>query len=134
MIFGVFACALRDELISAAMAGEGEALRKLILALPADLPADLRRQERDRRIRDMAGRLMAGYPSWTDHRVAKALAAAGSAIEAGATSLHGPDFDPVDNIDRAYVALQISSMLRWCPSRRDGSKWPRLRQILNIIS
>src|SRR5262245_58631144 len=134
MIFGVFACALRDELITAALGGDGEALRKLVQAMPTDIPAELRRRERDERIRRLAGLLMAQYPGWTDHRIATVLAAAGNVIDAGATALHGRRFDGLDDADRAYLAVEVASMLRWCPSRAAGSRWPRLRQILNIIS
>jgi hypothetical protein len=126
-------CSLRDELSAAAMSGDQDALRTLLGAMPRDLPADVRRRERDRRIRRLAGILMSLCPGWSDHRVAQVLAYAGSAIESGA-GLHGRKVDGLDATDRELLAHDIRAILQFAPQRADGTRWPRWRRILDILS
>src|SRR5262245_32122167 len=109
----IWNCVLKDTLIARARAGDAEAFRMLIGALPADMPASVRNSVRDERIRALAIWLTGAISDIRPDRVARILAAAGAQLEAGHRELHGDMMQDLTTAERGWLFAGISDVQRW---------------------
>jgi hypothetical protein len=123
---------LREDILHRAFAGDPEAQRLVRRVFPVEVPADLRRAERDRRIRAAAADLWAALPGATTHRVAAILRTAGDALERGRGLSDRSPFNALDREARTALEREIRVALEWAPPH-GGSRWPSLRQLIVII-
>jgi hypothetical protein len=125
---------LREDILHRAFAGDPEAQRLVRQVFPIKVPADLRRAERDRRIRAVASELWAALPGASTHRVAAILRAAGASLEECGRGLSDREpFNALDREARAALEREIRAALEWAPAHR-GNRWPALRQLIAIIA
>lgn len=121
---------LRDELLdSFRRFGDAGALSALLAAVPLELPPAIVRAERDRRLRILAGPLVARL---SVYRTAVLLSELGSAAEA-----HRPPRLGVADASHPDVAAarnEISRMLTWLPARASGKRWPSKRHLIRLLS
>src|SRR4051812_364749 len=97
----IVCCALRDNVVQRAFAGDAQAQAILRAMLPADVPPSLRREERDRRIREIAMRLRAVLPGARPHTGARLLASAGDRLQRGRNLGSARPFDLLTTTERA---------------------------------
>ena len=128
-----FACALREDVLRRAFEGDPAAQRLVRARFPTAVPADLRRAERDARIREMAADLWAALPNARPHRVAAILREAGASLERGRGLSDRSPFNALDCEARAALEREIRAILEWAPPHA-GNRWPALRQLLVIIA
>jgi hypothetical protein len=131
--FGIYACAGRDALMRMVRDGDPRAIDLLNRALPRDLDKGVCRSIRDDGLRRAASLLRAAIPGSSEHSIGLLLAKAGAEVDAAGTLARVHAFDGFDTEDISALELEIRSSLDWCEKRRDGRRWPKLRQILNII-
>jgi hypothetical protein len=129
----IFACRLRDDLVTRARAGDAEALERLVRLLPRDLPASERRAARARAIQRMGQNLRAALPGAGNRRIARILTLAGEQLEAEHTSLSGPEFDDINRNECDWLAAEIRHVLSWSPADRDGRRWPKYSRIEKLL-
>jgi hypothetical protein len=129
----IFNCALRDDVVRRAFAGDVRAVAILAAAAPRDFPASTRRGARDEALREMATDLHAALPSATSHRVAVMLEEAGRRVDQGLGLNDAASLAELDDGERAALFGKIARVLAWAPPRSDGRRWPKLRQIIGII-
>jgi hypothetical protein len=125
---------LRDDLAGLARAGDLAALETLIAALPPELPAAIRRRQRDIEIRRLAADIAALLPGASARRGARVVAAAGARIEAGHSSLSGAEFASFTSGEAAAIASRIALILEYAPAGCTGIRWPGPRQVARIIT
>ena len=129
----IFNCALKDEVL-ARLKGEPDDLRLVEMALSKDFAADVRRNERDKRIRSIAARLRAVMIGASDRRLAAIVAAAGAMLQIKDRGLDGAVFDGLAQSERAALAADVRSVLRWAPPvGAHGDRWPKARHVFSII-
>lgn len=120
----IFACALRDDLLRRARAGDDGARETLFKAVPPDLPAATCRAERDRRILGLHQHLHQALPDAAPTVLDAMLAAAGERV-AGGERLEREPFDTLSEADRARLLTEVRFILGW-------AEWPGARQIANV--
>jgi hypothetical protein len=130
---GIFACALRDDLLRRARAGDARALEMLLDAVPQDLPSTVRRVARDDRIRALGAELAAMIPGLSASRCAKLLSAAGGSLDRGRRTA-GRELPMLTTAELEQVESEISAILSWLPPRHDGRRWPARRQMHVILT
>jgi hypothetical protein len=128
-----FACAGRDALVAMLRAGDPEAITLALRALPQDLDRGFCRGVRDQKLRDAAGMLRAAMPRASEHAIAALLASAGEQLDRGGSLAKLRGFGGFVAAEIAELERQIREALVWCVRRHDGRRWPRLRQILNLL-
>lgn len=69
-------CGLRDHLVKLALAGDTDALARLLNALPIDLPPEFARELRDADYRQLAGLVRRYLPGESNKSIAKMIGAA----------------------------------------------------------
>ena len=126
----IFACALSEELLTRAMAGDLEALRR-VRSLLGDVPARERRAERVWRVRGLADRIRAGLPLAPIGQVARIIAEASERLEED-RPLEGATFDGLDSALRDQLEQAIGAMLRWAPLTKNRRSLGR-KQVEGII-
>jgi hypothetical protein len=129
----IFACALMDRLKADARAGDQAALERLLRMLPRDRPPAERRAERARAIQRMGLNLRHALPTAGIRRIARIVAAAGDQLEAGHSSLSGPEFADMDRAELDWLAIEIRHVLSWSPADRDGRRWPGYSRIEKLL-
>ncbi|ESY21430.1 hypothetical protein [Mesorhizobium sp. LNJC394B00] len=124
----IFNCALRDELIRRAYAGDKTALRLLIPALPTDMPPSVVTAFRDHHLRELRRWLQAEIPNVTKHRCATIITAAAASLLAGRGLSDRSPFDLLKIEERSYLEAAVSELIHWT------RKWPRtVKAITKII-
>jgi hypothetical protein len=129
----VFACALRDDLLKRWRAGDVDALAVLLGAVPVDLPSQVRRRERERRIARLAEWLFVALPGSKTNAIATLIADAGDRLDRG-RGLDGERFDRLTAAERHELEREVRAILIWAPARQDGARWPCPRTIHGIVS
>ena len=124
---------LRDRLIQRARGGDAAAVDLLCRCVPRVLPASIWRGARDEAIRELVTILAVALPTASTHRLARLLADAGAALDAGhrtaATVL------PMLTVaELTQVEGMILSVLEWLPPGRDGTRWPKWRSMFAQIA
>jgi hypothetical protein len=125
---------LRAALVGRAIAGDAEALTALLAAIPAELPAAVVRDCRDRAIRELGGMLGAMIPGISPTRLARLIAEAGAALDLGHVSA-ARALPMLTNAEVRAVDVLIREALSWLPIRWHApTRWPAWRQIYTILS
>lgn len=130
----IFACVLRDDLTRRALAGDRDALKLLIHALPPDLPPSIAKAERARRIRQMGMWLRSILPGIKAHPAALILEAAGCAVESGDPLLQGAVFDLLNAGELEELRREVAAIIKMMPPTPRGTRWLNCRQITTIIN
>lgn len=132
----VFACALREKLVTEALAGDERALRVLLAFSPRDLPAAAWHQHRREQLQAMATRLRRQQPGLSLHAAALLLARAGAHLDRRPDG-HLPDAIAGGMLpeERDQLEHEIRDLLQLTPGQRhDGRRWPKLRRLLGILA
>jgi hypothetical protein len=125
-------CPLREALFARARAGDQHAIERLLSSYPAELPAAIKRAERDDRIRAIGRFLAATWPRTSTYRIAQIIAAAGAALDCGHRTAER-HLRTLNCDEMVGIEAEIRGILEWSPVRHDGSRWPRTRQIFAIL-
>ncbi|MBO6679166.1 hypothetical protein [Parvibaculum sp.] len=123
---------MRDKLMARAQAGDEQAIRILLAAVPKDIPRALARSLRDEEIRRLALWLAGRVPDLTPHGAAKIISFAGSAVAKG-DPLVGRTYAMLERDERAALADRLKQILAWAPATKRGASWPGVRQTQDIL-
>src|SRR5438132_7218083 len=105
---------LRDHLVYLARAGDLAAFDILIGALPVELPASIRRAQRDIEIHRIAAGIRGELPGASCRRIAGMIAAAGAHLEGGHRGLSTcPECRWLTAAETATLAAAIGRILEW---------------------
>lgn len=126
LVGSVYGCGLRDKLVARALAGDRDAVRQLIAAVPRDMPPAVRRGARDAEIRRLAAEFRAARPALSGRATARLLERLGQHVEVGHSSLPAAEFPWLSLDEGRALVERVREILASAPG------WPGWLQIWRI--